>query len=270
MISVSYVELILKCNYYPMNSDIFAWVFLDIKRNSIAILQSRYQCCAYLFSQVLRVKQMFWTVKKIPGASFRENTVQSSSNLNRIEFITAFLPRQYKRKWRQYFDKFSQLSLCNCKVDIYEAGSLIAACVFEECSQISGPAPSLANMRAFTLCKRKIKLHRFTYPKKFTAQIANFSVICWKPCGCHCSLPRSDVPVSAALLLCWAAALLCLGKSKKELVCGEMRRISSAKVLLLHSCLNNRFFPSNFGTYILRNWLKNIWVEALFLCYCCL
>lgn len=97
--------------------------------------------------------------QKIPGASFGRNTVQSSSNLNRIKFITAFLPRQYKRKRRQYFDRFSQLSLCNCKADIYEAGSLIAASVFVECSQISGPEPSLANLRAFTLCKRKIKLH---------------------------------------------------------------------------------------------------------------
>lgn len=235
--------------------------------------------CMFVLSSIVSEANVLDS-QKIPCASLRKNTVQSSSNLNRIKFITAFLPRQYKRKWRQYFDKFSQLSLCNCKADIYEAGSLIAACVFVQCSQILGPEPSLANLRAFTLCKIKINLHPFTYPKKFTAQIANFSVLCWEPWGCHCSLPSSDVPAVAPgrpcspsrllALLRWAAALLCLGKSEKELVCGEIRRISSTKVLLLHSCLNNRFFPSNFGTHILRNWLKNIWVEALFLCYCCL
>lgn len=85
--------------------------------------------CIFVLSSILGEANVL-DGQKIPGASFRKNTVQSSSDINRIKFITAFLPRQYKRKWRQYFDKFSQLSLCNCKVDIYEAGSLIAACVF--------------------------------------------------------------------------------------------------------------------------------------------
>lgn len=151
---------------------------------------------------------MFWTVKKYQVPGFGKNTVQSSSNLNRIKFITAFLPRRYKRKRRQYFDRFSHLSLCNCKADIYEAGSLIAASVFIECSQISGPEPSLANLRAFTLCKRKIKLQSFTSPKKFRAQIADLSVVFWQPPGCRCSLPESDVPRGAPGRLCAHPAVL--------------------------------------------------------------
>jgi len=67
--------------------------------------------------------------QKIPSASFRKNTVQSSSILNRIKFITMFPSRQYKRRRSQYFDTFSQLSLCNCKADIYEAGGLFVAWV---------------------------------------------------------------------------------------------------------------------------------------------
>lgn len=130
--------------------------------------------------------------QKIPGASFRKNTVQSSSNLNRIKFITAFLPRQYKRKRRQNFDKFSQLSLCNCKADIYEAGSLIAACVFVQCCQISGSGPSLASLHAFTLCFRKIRLHLFTYPKKVTAQITYLS-FAKSPRGPTAACPEGDV-----------------------------------------------------------------------------
>lgn len=82
--------------------------------------------CVFVSARHSWVKQTFWKVKKIPSASFRKNTVQSSSILNRIKFITAY-PRQYKRKRSQYFDTFSQLSHCNCKADIYEAGSLFAA-----------------------------------------------------------------------------------------------------------------------------------------------
>lgn len=65
--------------------------------------------------------------QKIPSASFRKNTIQISSILDRIKLITVFPSRQHERKRSQYSGTFSQLSLCNCKADIYEAGGPFAA-----------------------------------------------------------------------------------------------------------------------------------------------
>lgn len=147
--------------------------------------------------------------------------------INRIKFITAFFPRQYKRKRRQYFDKFSQLSLCNCKADIYEAGSLIAACVFVQCSQISGPEPCLANLRAY-LHLAKERSNNIPSPTRRCLQL-KLQISLWfagSPVGASAACPEGDVPtvalqpVWAAHPLCWAAGLLCLGKSEKGLVCG--------------------------------------------------
>lgn len=187
--------------------------------------------CLFVLSSVVSEGNVL-DGQKIPGASLTINTVQSSSNLNRIKFITAFLPRQYKRKRRQYFDKFSQLSLCNCKADIYEAGSLIAACVFVECSQISGPEPNFANLIALHFAKERsnyiLQLPKEVYSSdcKFLCRLLEALRVPLQPAqkvmGPWVAPGRLCSPSGLFTLLCWAAGSLCpnLGKSKKELVCG--------------------------------------------------
>lgn len=102
------------------------------------------------FCQALVSEASAWESRELPSAGFRQNAAQSSSVLNRVKLITTFPPRQYQRQGSQYFDKFRQLSLCNCKADVYEA-EVGLSLVFVLYSRMSSPGPGLANLCALTV-----------------------------------------------------------------------------------------------------------------------
>lgn len=247
--------------------------------------------CMFVSARHSWVKQTFWKVKKIPSASFRKNTVQSSSILNRIKFITAY-PRQYKRKRSQYFDTFSQLSLCNCKADIYEAGSLSAAW-FLYCIPRS-PALDLAlrtcvHLHCLNSLHKKDQITSLHLPKEgYGLNYVFFFIESHLPEAFRDSLRRVQKLMCAEVapgLLCgpsrlpaisfWAAVLLSLGKVQRgvalQIVEEEEKQHKSVTLALFF--FNDRFFSIQLFWHVyLKNWLKNIWVESLFslCCYCSL
>lgn len=104
MINLLCGDLILTCNTQQIMIRYWASIheLLYIK-NQVLPYYKVLVLLEFVSDRPLWVKQTSGNVKKIPSANFMKNTVQILSILNRIKFITAFLPTQYKRKRSQYF-----------------------------------------------------------------------------------------------------------------------------------------------------------------------
>lgn len=246
--------------------------------------------CVFASARHSWVKQTFWKVKKIPSASFRKNTVQSSSILNRIKFITAY-PRQYKRKRSQYFDTFSQLSLCNCKADIYEAGSLSAAW-FLYCIPRS-PALDLAlrtcvHLHCLNSLHKKDQITSLHLPKEgYGLNYVFFYRVSFARTlqGLAATCPEDDVrrggsrpavqpiPLACHFVLCCSFTEFRKSTKRSRFTDSWRRRKAAQKCYSCTFFFNDRFFSIQLFWHVyLKNWLKDIWVESLFLlsCYCSL